>query len=131
MLRIRDHVARPAAEGLNGRAEELAILLQCLEPGGPHVVHLHGVAGVGKSSLLEPFAAEASGRGVMTARLDCRGVEPTERGFLHELETEVWGYDYHGGSNVVDAVVRSLRKKLGDRSSCIETVHGAGYRLRG
>lgn len=91
MLRIRDHVARQAAEGLIGRAEELAVLLQCLEPGGPHVVHLHGVAGVGKSSLLEAFAAEARRRGVMTARLDCRGVEPTERGFLHELDRAIGG----------------------------------------
>ena len=32
------------------------------------------------------------------------------------LESEVWGYDYHGGSNVVDAVVKSLRKKLGERA---------------
>ena len=46
------------------------------------------------------------------------------------LESEVWGYDYHGGSNVVDAVVKSLRKKLGVRASLIETVHGSGYRLR-
>lgn len=46
------------------------------------------------------------------------------------LESEVWGYDYHGGSNVVDAVVKSLRKKLGERAAVIETVHGSGYRLR-
>lgn len=46
------------------------------------------------------------------------------------LESEVWGYDYHGGSNVVDAVVKSLRKKLGERAGLIETVHGSGYRLR-
>ena len=45
------------------------------------------------------------------------------------LESDVWGYDYHGGSNVVDAVVRSLRKKLADKAALIETVHGAttGY----
>jgi DNA-binding response OmpR family regulator len=46
------------------------------------------------------------------------------------LESDVWGYDYHGGSNVVDAVVRSLRKRLADHAALIETVHGAGYRLR-
>jgi DNA-binding response OmpR family regulator len=46
------------------------------------------------------------------------------------LESEVWGDDYHGGSNVVDVVVKSLRKKLGDQSAMIETVHGTGYRLR-
>lgn len=46
------------------------------------------------------------------------------------LETEVWGYDYHGGSNVVDAVVKSQRRKLSDQASRIETVHGTGYRFR-
>lgn len=46
------------------------------------------------------------------------------------LLDEVWEPDYDGGSNVVDVVVRSLRRKLGDRASMIETVRGAGYRLR-
>jgi Transcriptional regulatory protein, C terminal len=32
------------------------------------------------------------------------------------------------GSNVVDTVVRTLRKKLGSRSDCIQTVPKAGYR---
>jgi DNA-binding response OmpR family regulator len=30
----------------------------------------------------------------------------------------------------VDAVIKSLRKKLGDQAGRIETVHGTGYRLR-
>jgi hypothetical protein len=46
------------------------------------------------------------------------------------LETEVWGYGYHGGSNVVNAVIKSLRKKLAEHAGLIETVHGRGYRLR-
>jgi DNA-binding response OmpR family regulator len=46
------------------------------------------------------------------------------------LLSNVWGYDADIGSNVVEAVVHSLRKKLGSRSSMIETVRGFGYRLR-
>lgn len=47
------------------------------------------------------------------------------------LVAEVWGYsDDDGGSNVVDVVIRSLRKKLGPHAAAIETVTGAGYRLR-
>jgi Transcriptional regulatory protein, C terminal len=46
------------------------------------------------------------------------------------LLDSVWGIDYEGGSNVVDAVIRLLRKKLGDKASCIETVSGVGYRFR-
>jgi pimeloyl-ACP methyl ester carboxylesterase len=47
-----------------------------------------------------------------------------------ELLREVWGQPF-GGSNVVDAVIRSLRKKLGDHASAIETVTGHGYRFVG
>ncbi len=47
-----------------------------------------------------------------------------------ELLREVWGHGYEGGSNVVDALVRGLRKKCGDAASMIETVRGVGYRLR-
>jgi DNA-binding response OmpR family regulator len=46
-----------------------------------------------------------------------------------ELLNSVWGYEYTGGSNVVDGMVRSLRKKLGDYSACIESVSGVGYKL--
>jgi hypothetical protein len=42
----------------------------------------------------------------------------------------VWEQSHDGGSNVVDVVIRTLRKKLGDRASVIETVQGVGYRLR-
>jgi hypothetical protein len=47
-----------------------------------------------------------------------------------ELLREVWGTDFTGGSNVVDAVVRALRKKLGNSAAVVETVRGSGYRLR-
>ncbi len=47
-----------------------------------------------------------------------------------ELLNEVWGYKYEGGSNVVDARIRSLRKKLGEKAWMIETITGVGYRLR-
>ena len=46
-----------------------------------------------------------------------------------DLLRDVWGYS-HVGSNVIDTVVRSLRKKLGERASMIETIRGLGYRLR-
>jgi DNA-binding response OmpR family regulator len=45
------------------------------------------------------------------------------------LLRDVWGYEYAGGSNVIEANVRSLRRKLGDRAGSIETVRGLGYRF--
>ena len=44
------------------------------------------------------------------------------------LLSEVWGYSFDPGSNVVDVCVRRLRKKLGSTST-IQTVRNAGYRL--
>jgi two-component system alkaline phosphatase synthesis response regulator PhoP len=41
---------------------------------------------------------------------------------------DVWGFEYDGGSNVVDSTIRSIRKKLGTHASSIETVRGFGYR---
>ena len=38
---------------------------------------------------------------------------------------------YDGGSNTVDVVIRSLRRKLGAVADRIETVRGVGYRLSG
>ena len=46
------------------------------------------------------------------------------------LLDDVWGLSYHGGSNVVDVVIRALRKKIGPRADMIETVRGVGYRFR-
>src|SRR5213078_780614 len=44
------------------------------------------------------------------------------------LLSEVWGYHFDPGSNVVDVCIRRLRKKLGAEAP-IETVRHAGYRL--
>jgi two-component system, OmpR family, response regulator len=44
------------------------------------------------------------------------------------LLSEVWGYHFDPGSNVVDVCIRRLRKKLGPGAP-IETVRHAGYRL--
>ena len=44
------------------------------------------------------------------------------------LLSDVWGYSFDPGSNVVDVCVRRLRKKLGPAWP-IETVRHAGYRL--
>jgi hypothetical protein len=59
--------------------------------------------------------------------------------YLHEHEgrvvsraallRDVWGYDWDGGSNVVEVVISALRRKLGDRAGSLQTVRGAGYRF--
>ena len=49
-----------------------------------------------------------------------------------QLLDAVWGFDFDTGSNVVDVYVGYLRRKLdaGFDRSFVETVRGAGYRVR-
>jgi hypothetical protein len=89
--RIGDLLADRATESLVGRREELSILLRVLEEDGPLVLHVHGIGGVGKTSLLEAFVPRARARGATAAHLDCRSVEPTERAFVRELGAAIGG----------------------------------------
>ena len=49
-----------------------------------------------------------------------------------DLLEHAWAYDYENRSNIVDVYVRYLRRKIDRPFGCdsIETVRGAGYRLR-
>jgi DNA-binding response OmpR family regulator len=47
-----------------------------------------------------------------------------------QLLSEVWGYDYYGGTRTVDVHVRRLRAKLGpENETLIGTVRNVGYRF--
>ena len=46
-----------------------------------------------------------------------------------QLLSEVWGYDYFGGTRTVDVHVRRLRAKLGELEQLIGTVRNVGYRF--
>jgi len=48
------------------------------------------------------------------------------------LEEHIWGLEFDSISNVIDVYIRRLRRKINEKgqSSPIETVRGAGYRLK-
>src|SRR5262245_38026852 len=85
MQRWGDLLSERALAHFAGREREVDTLLGLFEKGGPLVVHVHGVAGIGKSSLLDAFARRTRTQGIRVVRIDCRNVEPTARGFLAEL----------------------------------------------
>ncbi|WP_426450209.1 winged helix-turn-helix transcriptional regulator [Paenibacillus sp. S-38] len=65
---------------------------------------------------------------LLRALLAAEGAVLTREELIHRI----WSSDFYGGSNVVDAHMKSLRKKLGDSAAApkyILTVRGAGYRL--
>jgi hypothetical protein len=93
--------------------------------------------GVEEGEMLDIDARELvlDGRRVALTKLEFgvmhhlsqRGGKAVSRASLLE---EVWGFGSGNDSNVVDAVVHAVRKKLGDRHAVIESVHGVGYRFR-
>ncbi len=87
MPRVRELLDRRAAQSIVGRNEEIAHLLESFDGKAPLVVYLHGIAGIGKTSLLGAFAVRARARRIPVIRIDCRLMEPTERGFLQQLGT--------------------------------------------
>jgi hypothetical protein len=72
-----------------GRERELRLLSDAAHTCGPRVIHVYGISGIGKSALIRAFAAIVRNRKRVICLLDGRGIEPTERGFLHELSREL------------------------------------------
>jgi DNA-binding response OmpR family regulator len=79
------------ATWLAGRNNEMDVLRRLLGEGGPLVVFVHGIAGIGKSALVEAFGVEARASGATVLRLDCRSIEPTQQGFLAALQGKTGG----------------------------------------
>ena len=46
-----------------------------------------------------------------------------------QILEHVWGYDFEGGTRVVDNHIKKLRQKLDKYSSCVETVVSVGYKF--
>src|SRR5689334_5582169 len=82
--RLEPHASRSFV----GRGDELERLESLIGPAGEaRVVHVHGSAGIGKSALVLAFLERMRAAGAATLWLDCRSVEPTERGLLDALAT--------------------------------------------
>jgi hypothetical protein len=74
---------------LVGRKPELALLRRLVADQNANVGFLHGIAGIGKSTLLAAFLNDTSATDGTVIHVDCRVVEPTEGGFL----SAVGGYE--------------------------------------
>ncbi|HNA97951.1 MAG TPA: response regulator transcription factor [Marmoricola sp.] len=69
---------------------------------------------------------DLSAREFALAEAFCR--HPDQVLSREQLLSQVWGFDFDPGSNVVEVYIRYLRAKLG--AERIATVRGMGYRLR-
>ncbi|WP_297914119.1 response regulator transcription factor, partial [uncultured Campylobacter sp.] len=46
-----------------------------------------------------------------------------------QIKEHVWDFDYTGGSNVIDVLIKNIRKKLGE-CEVIQTKRGLGYVIK-
>jgi len=46
-----------------------------------------------------------------------------------QILSRIWGFDFAGESRTVDVHIRTLRTKLGECGSLIETIRGVGYKI--
>ena len=46
-----------------------------------------------------------------------------------QIMERVWGFAYGGATRTVDIHINTLRKKLGDDGTLIQTVRGIGYKI--
>lgn len=79
-----------------------------------------------RRALVNGETVDLTAREFLLAEVFCR--HPDQVLSREQLLSQVWGFDFDPGSNVVDVYIRYLRRKLGqDR---IQTVRGMGYRLK-
>jgi transcriptional regulator/AAA ATPase-like protein len=107
---VRDFLTQHAAQTFVGRSKELAFLSNGLETSMPPVSFVHGIAGIGKSRLLEAFTAQARARKASVLSLDCRQFEPTPLGFLRHLGSVV-GQDLPSAGEACEQL-RKMRQRV-------------------
>ncbi len=92
---VRERLIQQAERSFVGRSQEIAHLLGLLIEQDTPVVFVHGIGGIGKTSLLDVLAAEAQTLGAVVIKLDCRSIKPSEEGFRHELNAAIGGDSTH------------------------------------
>lgn len=103
--RIEQRLRRASRGALYGRERELERLDEQLGAEGAIVTFVHGMGGIGKTSLLAELEPRLQARGARVLRLDGRSVEPTAAGFLRAL-----GHVLDRGELDVDALARMLEE---------------------
>jgi two-component system alkaline phosphatase synthesis response regulator PhoP len=115
VARVAARLRRPAPGEAAGEAPEVLRYGPITIDAGSHTVTLDGadVRLTAKEFLLLQYLVRRRGR-VLSRDV---------------LLTDVWGYQYTGGTRTVDVHIRRLREKLPILNEAIETVKQFGYKL--
>jgi two-component system, OmpR family, response regulator len=109
LARVRARIRYPAAQPMD----------RYLRVGGVELDLVRRVADVGRGPV-----SLSQREFLLLQTLMLREGEVVSR---QQLLSEVWGFSFHPGTNVVDVCIGRLRAKLGDEA--IETVRGVGYQV--
>lgn len=109
LARVRVRIRYPAAQPLD----------RFMRVGGVELDLVRRVADVGRGPV-----SLSQREFLLLQTLMLREGEVVSR---QQLLSEVWGFSFHPGTNVVDVCIGRLRAKLGD--DAIETVRGVGYQV--
>jgi hypothetical protein len=84
---VGDRLGSARRRRFAGRATELELFREALEAPAPpfNVLWVHGVGGVGKTTLLATMAEQARAAGLAPVRMDLRGMEPSPPAFEAQL----------------------------------------------
>ncbi len=112
--RIADRLEAARRERFVGRRAELDLFRSALPADHPPfaVLHIYGLAGIGKTTLLREYARVAAEAGRSVIYLDGRAVNPTPPKFLlairQFLGIELYQYFRTGGAAGVSSAVKEV-----------------------
>lgn len=89
MTHLQAVIDQLEAERFVGRTEELALFRNLVQSDKPALLNIHGVGGIGKTSLLRAFAREAAALGAIWLSVDGAGLQPSPREFCRQLWAEL------------------------------------------
>lgn len=136
--------------GLAAVSADWGVAEVVLDSAGPAEVDARIRLALGRAAAEEPTDTRISASGIVideasySVKVNNRPLDLTYKEFellrflathpsrvftREQLLSEVWGYDYFGGTRTVDVHVRRLRAKLGDMEQIIGTVRNVGYRF--
>ena len=128
-LGVDEYISKPFSpkilvarvEAILRRTNQLGAKEEILEAGGIRIDKAaHSVTIDGKSVDLSYKEFE-----LLTYFLENKGIALSREKILNS----VWNYDYFGDARTIDAHVKKLRSKMGEKGDYIKTIWGMGYKF--
>lgn len=126
-----DYVAKPFGM-MELMARVRSALRRAGDGGAAPAVHILGELTVDPARHVVQVSGQTVALTLKEFQLLCLLLEHRDTVFTRDqLLSSIWGYDFDGASRTVDVHVRTLRQKLGQAGSYIQTIRGIGYKIGG